>query len=851
MAQSLKELRECVKNHLFNYIQNNPKDALKTLEIIKIVDNFVSLDVSSTHWFDYYLDLNSVSSEKYPVTKFKEFREALSTKIINQFQKSFLAQYSNNPLSFFELKQNERTGKDEWVVPFEKGDLYKFENTDKFLSKFLLDNLEVIKEKANGISLSFQYANFSGLDLSPYNLEGINFKNSNFSEAILPKDLSRINFQGANLTGTDFSKVDILPTSLDAFQRAVLNKAKFSTHDLSNFNFESTHLVGADFSEVIALPTNPNAFNNAYLSEVDFSNCDLSIFNFQNGNLHTVDFSNVKALPSSPDAFQGANLQGSDFTDCDLSNLSFQNCKLGGTVFSKVKTLPTTLDAFQGAHLKDSSSNLYVDFSNLDLSSYSFAGIDFENIDLGNKNFSNTIFPHKLSSYVDLKDSKSLIQFLTKLLEVESKYDSYRQLFALTKLDTSGLEKAISTLITNYIESDSPEQNTISLLEKLYNSSIKGVSGKESLFKIGFISSLSKQFLNQDTNSLSSLIKILLTHSIKSKLTYQKQFPQIGKSLSSLKKTSSNNPIKLLAGIIQNSNRQEREIFISSIQAISKLQFEDRNRWWVLLTNQIQSQQQKEILYSLQNIKLAGDLSSNSQELLTEFLSSTQLDTQLNSLVYNSGNAQLLFQVFAGNLPLLSVEHLQLIDNHFDLNVNSTDETSLRSGIPALMNKKIKSNFIKPEEMIEFMNKFNENNPNDKIIIQEKQKAKLLKENLAFMLRQIQNEVFNKALGSVNYISKDTQERIKNTQDPNLMKKKIILINYFQKSLASSPKVADKIFLILNTLLDANKELTRQNIHHIDKLLLEDFDLRFKDNHGFSWVGYYENITPKHKNRKY
>ena len=44
MAQSLKELRECVKNHLFNYIQNNPKDALKTLEIIKIVDNFVSLE---------------------------------------------------------------------------------------------------------------------------------------------------------------------------------------------------------------------------------------------------------------------------------------------------------------------------------------------------------------------------------------------------------------------------------------------------------------------------------------------------------------------------------------------------------------------------------------------------------------------------------------------------------------------------------------------------------------------------------------------------------------------------------------------------------------------------------------
>ncbi len=115
--------------------------------------------------------------------------------------------------------------------------------------------------------------NFSGLDLTGANLQGIDFSNA---------DLSNTNLTGANLTGVNFD-------------HANLNGAIFTGATLTNVNFKNSTAVGANLAG-----TN--------LSGLEFNGADLSAANLSNANMTNDNLDNV--IVTSATNLTGTNLTG-------------------------------------------------------------------------------------------------------------------------------------------------------------------------------------------------------------------------------------------------------------------------------------------------------------------------------------------------------------------------------------------------------------------------------------------------------------------------------------------------------------------------------------------------------------
>lgn len=181
---------------------------------------------------------------------------------------------------------------------------------------------------------------FAGRDLTAADLSGMDWRNANFSDALL----EGVNFAGANLSGANFSG-------------AVLARAKLNNSNMSQAQFVGANLGAADLTACSA----PGAdftkakMADANLTLADLSNTNLTDCDLLSVRLHGTNLSGVKAAGAkflqvnfnpSPDGLMGEgidkamdenmpefDMRGIRFAGADLTKALFLQCQMDETDF--------------------------------------------------------------------------------------------------------------------------------------------------------------------------------------------------------------------------------------------------------------------------------------------------------------------------------------------------------------------------------------------------------------------------------------------------------------------------------------------------------------------------------------
>ena len=199
---------------------------------------------------------------------------------------------------------------------------------------FALNNLEnppgSIPAAFNSPTLNYSHWNLSGANLSTYAMTGLNFAAANFSNTILPTNLSGSNFYLTNLSGRDFSGSNLTGANLAAVNLSGtvlptnLTGVSLVSTDLSNRDLSSSILAGANLSSANLIGTT---------LPVDISSTDVAFTSLAGQNLRALNLSTTQGL-------RGVNLVNA-VLPLNMSGFSLQGATLNQDLTGY--NLPTNL----------------------------------------------------------------------------------------------------------------------------------------------------------------------------------------------------------------------------------------------------------------------------------------------------------------------------------------------------------------------------------------------------------------------------------------------------------------------------------------------------------------------------
>jgi uncharacterized protein YjbI with pentapeptide repeats len=237
-------------------------------------------------------------------------------------------------------------------------------------------------------------ADFSRLDLTKFDLEGMDLRNTGINGGQLADvtNLRNTNLGGLNLAGLDLRGKDIFGTN---FTDANLAGANLQGMDLRTSQFDNTNLSGANLAETNLAGTN---IRGSDLSGTNLKGANLTGSNLQNSLLNGSDLSDANLT--------GSNLSGADLSNADLSGTNLSGSNLSGSNLSGTNLAGTNLAGtnlsgtnLTGAQLVAAQNDLRnTNLSGLDLSGANLSGKTINNTNLSGTNLTGTTLPTNITA---------------------------------------------------------------------------------------------------------------------------------------------------------------------------------------------------------------------------------------------------------------------------------------------------------------------------------------------------------------------------------------------------------------------------------------------------------------------
>ncbi len=565
----------------------------------------------------------------------------------------------------------------------------------------------------------------------------------------------------------------------------------FSLEDLSNLG--NINLNNTELPEGFNLKNLPRLeiinLKNAKLPE------DFSLENLL--SLLKIDLQNAK-LPEGFNLKNLSNLITIVLRDAKLpEDFSLENLPKLHTINLYCSEIP------EGFSLKNLPNLETVDLSRAKLPK-NFSIKDTPN--LKNLNLQNAIISSESINIIDFlhpSNTELILKFLQSALETEDQYKAYKQVLQ-KNTNTEGLKQIVQNILFDYISTDQTDLKTLNILEKLYiNSEINPETGKQS-----------------------------------------KEFPQIEKVLSQIRKENSqNNVLNYVISTITDSNKLSRNRSINALNILKLLPKESQEIYFNILS-QSKNEERNNIVSNLASFNIGSKLSTNPAEILTKYLSINTITNKLTEIIDNSQDSKLLYQIIASNIPKLDFDTLKILESELNLELRidnikySSEETAYRALLPKALNTKIQEGKLDYQLLQNFIN-------SKKLSISDSLKQKLLTQYLPEILTNLKSDLYKQVLSSIPYLDEVTKNNISNTISPEYLEYKYEILGYLTATVHQNPKIITEISPIIKPLLDELSKPTEARLSLIDKTLIENFDQRFKTTHKYSWL---ETIKQLHPN---